>query len=509
MKHQRRILQIFIFFLALPSIVHAADWKFQSIDTFDEANNLADYGLNDHLRERSLFLYPLTPPVVWSRRAGTWYDKPFLREWFAQVNHPVHPGTLSFHNEINAVCQNVQIDPGTSGVYRIKAKVSPIVGDSAGSASANWASIMLDASPTKRGWVTETSIGFSIRSNGNFQIYQPGFGIIYSDNAPFRDTYNIVLEIEPGRIRGTVNDMPFESDLPNSIPMSAYLYLGAYLETGQVSTFDDVIIQTRSGLGRNHLKKYGYYWTEGFLDGKDHLPEVSDYTNFNFIQPGPPLAPPLSKLSLCVPKKCVLQVRWEFWSAGPLSPDWKKNWANTFEEIKKNKDKIAALYITDEPFANGVLWGDYVLVQSQVRSDLNAAGMGAIPIIAAFSAPEITNTLPTKIDVPRIDALNLNWAGFDHYPSLANFGEIRSLFAALQRRAPGRSYFLVPQTSTKLGTTTDAETAAINWAYYHFALQEPSIVALMNFGLWTDTQPAELKYTLQVQKLIGTTILEP
>lgn len=489
-------LPLALAFLSSPSFAHAgADWNFLHIDTFDGANVGADYGLNDRLDERRLYL---PGSGKWIRRAGAWYDKPVIREWWSQVNHPWSgPNQLSFHLEHSAVMLSPSLQAGVDGGYRIAVTTNPVLGSNSDS---EWTSVMLDDSYDGRGWVVESDFGFLIRSNGALALYQNGLQIPLNVAAvPAANEYRLDLKVKSGSLQGTINGMPISANI-GTIPSTAYAYLGAYIDpgTGKVSTFDDFDVRVATS-PQKRLQRMGYYWADGFYGA--HIPEVAAHSNFNFVD-----SIDRVDASKCAGKSCVVQIRWEFFNIGPmLRPDWEARWQAAFAKIQQKHQYIAALYHVDEPFLIGGANVDLAALQTavnRVKADLATIPGADIKQMAVFSQPELVQP-STYAKVAGIR--NLDWVGFDYYvPSSAFFDEIPALINKLKTAQPGKPIVLVPQSFFE-GTTTDADVARINWLYYRQALLDDSVVGLKFFGLWSKpgVAPSQVPIAFKAQQRIG------
>lgn len=463
------------------------DWEFMYVDNFDGANVSNSYGLNDLLAYRQL--YGPWKNTNWIRKEGTWYTK-IIQPYFSQVNHPYTPNALSFHLEHSAVMLNKQISAGAAKRYRISFKTNPVKGDES---SGSWTSFMLDSNSSKRGYATETEFALTIRSNGGVNVYQNGnLKTVEGTVAPASE-YEVVLDIMPGRMIATINNTELTSVLDEPLPSLAYAFLGAYIETqsGHVSWFDDLIINTQYNVGEGHVKNYGYYWASGYFG--EHLDELADYTNFNFIETITPNLPNT--------KTHILQARWQFWpnESGVLRSDWLTQWNILLADINQNIDKIKALYLCDEPFwAVNVNPSDYNMVLNQIKADLPN-----LPVITSFAYPIVENTNDTRIAA--INS-NLDWVSVNKYVPVRNFNQVETVNNLLMQARPNNNIFLIPQTHFE-GTLTDAEVAEINWMFYNAALRNNKVIGLLNFGLWSHQQPAEVPITLKVQRIIGDAIL--
>ncbi len=463
------------------------DWTFQYVDNFNNANNNNDYGLNDNLPKRQL--YGDWKNTTWIRKGGAWYTHT-IHEWYSQVNHPFIPNVLTFHSDLSSVMLNKVLSTGTAGKYRVSFTTNPGTNEQS---SEYWTSFMLNSNSAKEGWVTGTNFGFLICSNGGVQVFQNGNSKTVTGTVPAASKYQVVLDISPGSLIATINDVQLTATLNESIPTSAYAFLGANIDSANpiVSSFDDLVINTQYQTASKRIQNYGYYWVSSSSYG-DHFSEVADYTNFNFIE----------SITSATPntKTNVLQVRWQFWSdnTGILNPNWLANWNALLTTINQNANKIKAIYLFDEPFwAVPVSLTDYNMVLNRVKTDLPN-----IPIISVFAYPTVNDLADTRI----ANVTNsLDWIGADEYVPVSNFSEITNLINILGNKRPDNNIFLIPQTDFE-GTTTDADVAAINWMFYNMALSNPRVIGLWNFGLWSSTTPSQVPITLEVQKLIGKAI---
>jgi hypothetical protein len=465
-----------------------SDWEFQLIDTFDDADvSTPDKGLEDNLGNRRL--HGPRKSVEWRRKEGEEVVKD-PSQCHVQVNHPIAPNTLSFYSENGAVMLMDPILAGSDDGYRVSFITDPIKGDIE---TDNWTSFMLDDNYTQKGCVSTSQFGFSIASNGTVKVYQNGNAKVVTGTIPATDEYKVVLEITPKSLEGHINGHKISASLDDELPKKAYLFLGAEIEkeSGHVSWIDELVVATRYSQGKSHLYYYGYYWASGYYG--EHLAEVSDYTNFNFIE--------TIKSNIPNTKTHVVQVRWEFWpgSDGVLNPNWQTAWAAKLAEIKANRDKIRAVYLVDEPFwAAKVDVDDYNMVLDQIRADLPD-----MPIITVFAYPTVEDAEDKRIS--KINC-NIDWVGADKYVAINDFPQVINMNNILMNARPNNDIFLIPQTFFA-GTTTDAQVAEINWMYYNEALNNNRVVGILNFGLWTHQQPSEVPLTLEVQKLIGNAIV--
>lgn len=478
----------------------SCDWKFQYVDNFNNANINNDYGLNDNLSTRQL--YGDWKNTTWIRKSGAWYDKT-TQPWCVQVNHPFNPHSLTFHLEYSAVMLNKLINAGPTGRYRVSFKTNPSTTEQS---STYWTSFMLDPTTANRGYVTQTTFGFLIGSNGGVQVFQNGNAKSVTGFVAPATVYQVVLDIKPGLLVAVINGVQVTAVLNETLPTSAYAYVGAYIDPANpvVSSFDDLVINTPFSTATKHLQNYGYYFASSSSYG-DHFNEIADYTNFNFIE----------SLTASTPntKTNVLQVRWQFWAdqSGQLRSDWQQQWSLMLASINQNINKIKAIYVIDEPFwALPCSVNDLNTVLNRIKTDLPT-----LPIVSVMAYTTVNDTnennVPTGITETNIANINsnLDMIGADKYVSVAEFSQITSMYTRLVNKRPiSTNLFVVPNTRTDLGTTTDAACAEINWLYYDMALNKPNISTIFNFGLWCFTAPSQLPITLEAQRLMGKAIIE-
>lgn len=476
----------------------SCDWMFHYVDNFNNANINSDYGLNDNLSARQL--YGDWKNTTWARKSGAWYDKS-TQPWCVQVNHPFTPHSITFHLEYSAVMLNKLISTGSAGRYRVSFKTNPSTTEQS---SAYWTSFMLDPTATNRGYVTQTMLGFLIASNGGVQVFQNGNAKSVTGSVTPAPEYQVILDIKPNSLVATINGTQVTAVLNEALPASAYAYIGAYIDPANpvVSSFDDLVINTPFSTAIKHVQNYGYYFASSSSYG-DHFNEIADYTNFNFIE----------ELTAAIPntKTNVLQVRWQFWAdqSGALRADWQQQWSIMLASINQNINKIKAIYVVDEPFwALPCSVTDFNMVLNRIKTDLPN-----LPIVSVMAYTTVNDTneddVPTgttETDIANVNA-NLDMIGADKYVSVANFSQIISMYTRLISKRPiSTNLFIVPNTRTDLGTTTDAACAEINWLYYNMALNNPNISTIFNFGLWCFTAPAQLPITLEAQRLMGKAI---
>ncbi|QSQ20354.1 hypothetical protein JY651_34585 [Pyxidicoccus parkwayensis] len=452
-------------------------------DSFNGANNANNTGLNDNLTARQS---GTLAPATYTRVPGLWYSAPAPSIWWAQVNHIWHPDTLSFHESTSALRMDKPFNRDASGAFRLSFVAEPIVSDARD--SSNWASVMLGASSASSGFVANADIdfGFLVRSNGGLTVFDNGTQVtVTPSSVPAADRYVVSLSVRDGQVLGTVNGTSFSATLngPTALPGQAYLYLGAYLEAGQVTRFDDVAVSPVV----DHLKHYGYYWAQSSSYGS-HLDEVTAHTNLNFAQ-GP------ADLAACAARgvKCLLETRWQFFNGATLRPDYAQAWSQLVSAINPYLGSVGGFYVIDEPYWNGVSVQDLTTCVNTIKDTFPN-----IPVMVVHAVPSIS---PSLVTPARAD-----WVGFDHYGPLSEVvGYLNTLRSTL---APNQKLWLVPQSFRSGPYSTDAALARANWEYYDLARTDPRILGLLNFGLWThESSASAIPQTFAAQQTIGKELL--
>ena len=245
-----------------------------------------------------------------------------------------------------------------------------------------------------------------------------------------------------------------------------------------------------AGLRAQGLRYYGHYWVDSGSYG-NHLDEVGSHCNVQWVES-------VDGLKKCAARKqrCILQVRWEFFSGGaaggktpnPLRGDHKVHWARTAEAIKPYIEYVDAFYMNDEPYWVGVSPKD---LDTAIRSVKSRFPMK--PVMVVFAVPSF------KPDF--VAPAGADWLGFDAYQDI---GEVARHLAFLKGKLlPHQELFLVPQSFLNKAAPSDKALAELNWEYYDLARSEPRVIGLLNYGLFTDAKPPDLPLTLAAQRKIG------
>lgn len=465
--------------VAVPGGALAAPAPFH--DTFDNAVD-ADptYGLNDNLEQRQG-----TGGVTYSRVSGRWNTGDVPRPWFAQVNHPNHPGALSMHLGTTAV----RLDAPSTG-SKISATLTPVAGDRT---SGDWSSIALSRSANSWGYVSNADIdlGFLVRANGGVQVFRSGSPIVTLPAfaaAKGDGSFDVELALSGSELGLTVNGNQRTIALATPVPADRlWIYLGRYSDNSRtVSLVDDLRVERlnsddlRKAPG-SQLRYYGYFAARLTKAGGNHLPEVRGRSNLNWVQISDVDAYRPEVLNDCAPAGCVVHTGNEFFDCDqtgcPLYPNAGARWQVLAEKVRPHLDKIAGFVLQDEPFHRGARFAD-----------------------VEFSAQQIKNTFPDKkvmlIEAgPKIDdsfrvPAAVDWVGFDEY--CLGHADLEARMTRLEERVPGKELFLLPEAAPQswCADRTDADLESTQYMYLALAKEHPRFVGMMVFGPWTGVGPA-------------------
>lgn len=465
--------------VAVPGGALAAPAPFY--DNFDNAVD-ADpaYGLNDNLEQRQG-----TGAVTYSRVSGRWNTGEVPRPWYAQVNHPNHPGVLSMHLGTTAV----RLDAPSTG-SSISARLTPVAGDRT---SGDWSSIVLSRSANSWGYVSnqDVDLGFLVRANGGVQIFQPGRPVVSLPafaSAQADGSFDVTLTLSGGTLDLTVNGNRRAIALGTPVPTERlWVYLGRYSDVSTtVSRVDDLRIEQlnsddlRKRPGSN-LRHYGYFGARLNKAGGNHLPEVRGRSNLNWVQISDADAYRPEVLNDCAPEGCVVHTGNEFFdcdAAGcPLYPNAAARWQVLAEKVRPYLGRIAGFVLQDEPFHHGASFADVEYSAQQIKKTF---GDKKVMLIEAGVKVDDGFTVPADVD----------WVGFDEY--CVGYDELEARMTKLEERAPGKELFLLPEAAPQswCAGKTDADLESTQYMYLALAQQHPRFVGIMVFGPWTGVGPA-------------------
>ena len=239
---------------------------------------------------------------------------------------------------------------------------------------------------------------------------------------------------------------------------------------------------------RRNLRYYGYYWVNS-AEGKGYdLDKVVDYTNANLVDS-------ISTVKECAARgvQCILQVRWEFFAGSaapnPIRKDYKTYWDKTADQVAPYIGSVAAFYMIDEPYWNGVSKIDLEKAIVAVKNRFCKT-----PVMVVFAAPSLKEK---SFAVPD----SADWLGCDVY---SNISKVCKVLTTLKGKiGPGQSLFLVPQSELGSGVKSDEELAELNMQYFKLARAERRVIGLLNFGPLAGSRKKPFPETLKVQKQIG------
>ncbi|MFF2354335.1 hypothetical protein ACFVVL_31775 [Kitasatospora sp. NPDC058115] len=223
-------------------------------DTFTQDPALATapfYGLNGGL-DTDLTARQSPPAgeraISYTRVSGRWWTTAPADSSFVQVGPAARPNRLVFGKGVSAVMLGAPAVADETGHYTVSTVVDPSVGDTT---SNDWASVVLSRSHRSAGYVTDADVdlGLTITSNGGVSLFHGRHGEtpFWSGQVTPAGTYAVSLTVSTGADRTvalTVNGTALTATAPAEVtrwPSSAFLYLGAYLESdlSKVTAFGD------------------------------------------------------------------------------------------------------------------------------------------------------------------------------------------------------------------------------------------------------------------------------
>jgi hypothetical protein len=233
------------------------------------------------------------------------------------------------------------------------------------------------------------------------------------------------------------------------------------------------------------LQHFGYFAARITPSGGDHLAEVADRSNLNWVQISDVDRYRPEVLDGCRPAGCIVSTGHEFFTgcdkAGSttcrLHPDYRARWLRLSNAIGSRIDKVGAFYLLDEPQWRGARPADIATAARTIERT-----HPSIPVMMVEAGPKVTDSL----QVPA----NVDWVGFDWY--CRPFSDIQAKLATLERRTTAaQRLFLMPEAAPlpecggKPGHATDAQIAQLQWRYFNLAVAHPRVIGLLAFGFWT------------------------
>jgi hypothetical protein len=258
------------------------------------------------------------------------------------------------------------------------------------------------------------------------------------------------------------------------------------------------------------VKYFGYFAARLTPSGGNHLAEVADRSNLNWVQISDIDRYRPEVLNGCKPRGCIVSTGNEFFtgcngSPAPncnLYPNYRERWLRLAAEVRSRIDKVGAFYIMDEPQWRGASPAEIGTAAKTIK-----ATFPDIPVMMVEAGPKVTNSLRIP---PAVD-----WVGFDwHCRSLT---DIRSKLLILERIAPPhQGLFLVPEAAPlpecggAPGHRTDAEIARLQLAILRLAEDHLRVIGILAFGFWTSGfDSADLPRTVAAHRQMAARIIRP
>jgi hypothetical protein len=233
------------------------------------------------------------------------------------------------------------------------------------------------------------------------------------------------------------------------------------------------------------LRYFGYFAARITASGGDHLQEVRDRSNLNWVQISDPDRYAAEVLDGCKPAGCLISTGHEFFRgcdevhapSCELHPDYAARWGRLAAAVQSRIGKVAAFYLMDEPQWRGATPAELHTAATTIK-----ATYPGIPVMMVEAGPQVSGSLqvPSSID----------WVGFDWY--CRPFSDVRRTLATLSARTTAtQSLFLVPEAAPLQacggapGHATDAEIAPLQYEYLQLAVENPRVIGLLAFGFWT------------------------
>jgi hypothetical protein len=258
------------------------------------------------------------------------------------------------------------------------------------------------------------------------------------------------------------------------------------------------------------VEYFGYYAARLTPAGGNHLAEVADRSNLNWVQISDFDRYRPEVLDGCKPRGCIVSTGNEFFAncdAAPspncdLYPNYRERWLRLVNEIGSRIDRVGAFYLLDEPQWHGASPAELATAAQTIKDTTPS-----IPVMMVEAGPAVTSSLqvPSQVD----------WVGFDWY--CRPFSDIRDKLTILeQRTTPSQRLFLLPEAAPLSecggapGHATDAEIASLQWDYFALAEAHPRVIGLLAFGFWTSGHgSADLPLTVEAHRQIAARVIRP
>jgi hypothetical protein len=255
-----------------------------------------------------------------------------------------------------------------------------------------------------------------------------------------------------------------------------------------------------AGTDHSTLRYFGYFAARLTPSGGNHLAEVADRSNLNWVQISDVDAYRPEVLDGCSERGCIVSTGHEFFtgcSGAPapscnLHPNYVGRWLRLANEIGARIDKVGAFYLLDEPQYRGASPAELATAARTIKETFPT-----IPVMMVEAGPKVTGSLrvPSEVD----------WVGFDWY--CQPFSRVRDKLSTLEGvTASHQRLVLMPEAAplSQCEGTTDVELAALQWEYFHLAEEHPRVIALLAFGFWTSGHDsADLPLTVRAHRQIA------
>jgi hypothetical protein len=259
------------------------------------------------------------------------------------------------------------------------------------------------------------------------------------------------------------------------------------------------------------VQYFGYFAARLTLSGGNHLAEVRDRSNLNWVQFSDPDRYRPEVLGGCKPQRgCIVSTGHEFFTGcdkahSPncnLHPDYRARWARLAEQVRSRIGRVGAFYLMDEPQWRGASPAEVATAARTIK-----ATYPSVPVMMVEAGPAVTKSL----QVPR----EVDWVGFDWY--CQPFSSVASKLSILERRtAPHQRLWLMPEAAPlaecggAAGHRTDAEIARLQWDYFRLAEAHPRVIGLLAFGFWTSGHDSsDLPRTVAAHRQIAARVIRP
>ena len=260
----------------------------------------------------------------------------------------------------------------------------------------------------------------------------------------------------------------------------------------------------------SNVEYFGYFAARITPSGGDHLAEVADRSNMNWVQISDVDRYRPEVLDGCKPRGCLVSTGHEFFRgcdaahspSCDLYPDYAARWQRLAAAVGSRIGKVGAFYLLDEPQWRGASPAEIATAAATIK-----ATFPGVPVMMVEAGPAVTETLqvPAQVD----------WVGVDWY--CQEMSVVEAKLAILERRtAAAQRLWLLPEAAPlaacggKPGHATDAEIAALQWRYLELAERHPRVLGLLAFGFWTSGyDSADLPRTVAAHRAIAARVIRP